>query len=102
MGVGEPALGEPALGCRGYAGVPANIRDAPPSESGCPPSGFIEECRRPGCHCLHFRLPRPKEPSGLWIPLKLEWDRGLEFPGLELAGSFRSTFLRWRHLIWVA
>lgn len=69
------SLGGRALGCREYPRRgPKSVMSPPPPPIGIGRLAFRVwgERRRPGRHCLQFRLPRPREASGLWVPLELE------------------------------
>lgn len=94
-------------GLERVSGVQTNISDAPlpQSGSGGSPSGFLGERRRPGRHCLQFRLPRPREASGSWVPLELEPGPRNESSGaralcfiskyLHKVASFNFGWLKW-------
>lgn len=67
-------LGGRSLGWREYRGCrPISVMPPSPSrDQAARLPGLLGERRRPGRHCLQFRLPRPREASGPWVPLELE------------------------------
>lgn len=87
----------PALSCREYPGAPAKIRDR---DQAAHFPGLLNVGGQAAI-VYSFYAPPPRAFRLLSSPAAGIGPRN-EFLRLKLSGSFRSTFLRWRHLIWVA